>query len=259
MATYKTKGIILHRKNFSESDRIITVLTLGYGKIYAIAKGIRRPGSKTSGHLELFTYCDLFIASGRNLDIICQAETKNSFRPLRYNLFKTSIAYYIAELVLKITQEKQENQDIFNLLIDTFDYLSKDGNPEVLVRWFELALIGNTGFHPQFNQCVHCKKEIKENQESFFSAISGGILCPLCMKFDSFVIKLSKDVLNNLKILQRSELEDIKQLKIERNTLNKIESLMNFYINFILERELKSKKFVQRIKREKVAYSSSEQ
>ncbi len=255
MATYKTKGIILHRKDFSESDRIVTIFTLDYGKIYTIAKGIRRPGSKSSGHLELFTYCDLFIASGRNLDIICQAETKNSFRPLRYNLFKTSLAYYIAELVLKIAQERQKNKNVFNLLKDTFNYLSKDGNPEVLLRWFELALIGNTGFHPEFNRCVHCKREIKENQENFFSATSGGILCPLCIESDSFVIRLSKDALNNLRILQRSELEDTNQLKIKKDILEEIESIMNFYINFVLERELKSKKFVQKIKKEKIAYS----
>jgi DNA repair protein RecO (recombination protein O) len=253
MATYKTEGIILHRRDFSEADKIITIFTEDYGKIYAVAKGIRRPVSKSSGHLELFTYCDLFIASGRNLDIICQVETKASFRPLRCNLLKTSIAYYIAELVLKITPEKQENKDVFNLLVETFDYLSKDGNPEVLIRWFELALIKNTGFHPEFNRCVHCKKEIKENQSNFFSAISGGILCPLCIEFDPFIIKISKNTLKNLKILQRSKIEDVNQLKIKKDTLGEIESLMSFYISFILERELKSKKFVQEVK-EKVTF-----
>ncbi len=253
MATYKTNGIILHRRNFSESDRIITIFTLDHGKIYTIAKGIRRPVSKLSGHLELFTYCDLFMASGRNLDIICQAETKNSFRHIRHNLFKTSIAYYMAELVLRVIQERQENKEVFKLLKETFYYLSKDGDPEILVRWFEINLIKNVGFHPEFNWCVHCKKEIKENQEVFFSANFGGILCSSCKKFDYSVFKLSEDALKNIKILQKGKLQNIYKLEIKEDILDEIENLMNFYISFILEKELKSKKFIQKIKKEKVA------
>ena len=39
MATYKTKGIILRRSNFSEADRLITILTEDRGKIRVLAKG----------------------------------------------------------------------------------------------------------------------------------------------------------------------------------------------------------------------------
>ena len=52
MAIYREQGIVLRTYKLGETDRIVHVLTSGRGKIRAVAKGIRRPGSKFGGRLE---------------------------------------------------------------------------------------------------------------------------------------------------------------------------------------------------------------
>ena len=52
---YQTEGIGLRRSDFGESDRLLTVLTPERGKIRLIAKGARKPSSRKSGHVELFS------------------------------------------------------------------------------------------------------------------------------------------------------------------------------------------------------------
>jgi len=53
---YQTEAIIIKKTKLGEADRILTLYTPGLGKIQAVAKGVRRPKSKLSGHLELLTH-----------------------------------------------------------------------------------------------------------------------------------------------------------------------------------------------------------
>ncbi|GFP23797.1 DNA repair protein RecO (recombination protein O) [Candidatus Hakubella thermalkaliphila] len=63
-----------------EADKIVRILSEKEGIIDAVAKGIRKTKSKFGGRLEPFTYSDLHLYQGRNLDIILQAETINPFK-----------------------------------------------------------------------------------------------------------------------------------------------------------------------------------
>ena len=50
---YKTDAVVLKQMPLGETNRIITFYTREYGKIAAIARGVRRPGSKFGGSLEI--------------------------------------------------------------------------------------------------------------------------------------------------------------------------------------------------------------
>lgn len=116
--TYKTEGIILSRKNIGEADRLLTILTKQHGKIRVIAKGVRRPMSRKRSHLELFNQVNLFLAKGRNLDIITEAEAKNDFKLWRKDLLRIGMAYHLSEVVEKLTREGEELPQVYKLLSD---------------------------------------------------------------------------------------------------------------------------------------------
>ena len=63
---------MLSRFDYSEADRILTLITPAGGKIKAIAKGIRRPTSRIGGSVEPFAELRLALAVGRTLDVITQ-------------------------------------------------------------------------------------------------------------------------------------------------------------------------------------------
>ena len=75
---YRTDAIILRRSDLGEADRILTVYTPHLGKLRAIAKGVRKPGSRKAGHLEPFTRVALQLDRGRDLLMVSQAETIES-------------------------------------------------------------------------------------------------------------------------------------------------------------------------------------
>src|SRR5580700_1429490 len=93
---YRTEALILRERRIGEADKILTLYSLDRGKFDAIAKGVRRPTSRKSGHLEVLTRVSLLLASGRSLDVITQSETVESFAVLRDDLERLSRAIYVA-------------------------------------------------------------------------------------------------------------------------------------------------------------------
>ena len=149
--TYKTEGVILKRINFGEADRILTILTKHYGKIRVRAPGIRRVISRKAPHLELFNHSNLFIAQGKNLDIVTEAQTINSFPKIRKDLNKIETAFYLVELVDKLCPERQENHEVFTLLTETLKNLEAGCYNDInhYGENFASELLGILGFLPR--------------------------------------------------------------------------------------------------------------
>ncbi len=147
MSSYKTEGVILKRTNYGEADRILTIYTKHYGKIKTIAKGVRKITSRKGGNVELFNHCVLFLAEGRNLDIVTEAQVVNSFSKLKKDLRKTAAAFYLVELVDQLTPDRQVNRQVFNLLVGTLGELSaKRSELSATTRNFEIELLRLLGF-----------------------------------------------------------------------------------------------------------------
>lgn len=153
MGSYKTEGIIIKRLNFGEADKILTVFTKHYGKIHALAKGVRKITSRKGGSVELFNWVTLFLATGKNLDIVTEVQAKDVFSDFRKDLKKVGVAYYFCELVDKLCPERQKNTEAFYLLtrslrdlgggFKNLQYQSR------LVQNFETKLLEELGFWPR--------------------------------------------------------------------------------------------------------------
>ncbi|MFQ5858562.1 MAG: DNA repair protein RecO [Anaerolineae bacterium] len=265
---YRTPAIVLKRQDFGEADRILTLFTPDVGKLRVIAKGVRKITSRKSGHVELFTYSHLLIAKGRNLDIVTQAETLQSFRAVREDLSRIMYAYYIAELVDQFTEDRDENRRLFDLLLATLQALGETDDVRRTTRFFELRFLEAVGYRPQLFRCVQCNREI-EPVDNFFGLEAGGVLCPDCIvgvperprpelaegpairegyagygESPSPVRPLSLNALKVLRFMQREPYPAVEKLNIRRETHGEMERLMHRYLTHLLERDLKSVEFL---------------
>ncbi len=249
---YRTKGFVLKRMDLGEADKILTIYTPGSGKLRAIAKGVRRPGSRLGGHVDDFAYADMLLARGRDLDVVTQSQTIDSFRPLREELWRASYGYYIAELVDSFNEERSENQPLFDLLIDAFRLLSSESELPVVVRFFELHMLDLVGYRPELEHCVRCRAEIKP-EANYFSAMLGGAVCPNCGPSEGSSVRISLNTLKLLRHLQRLRSFPAGGLKVDPATRREAESVMRDYIEHLLERAMKSTAFLDRLRHEDAA------
>lgn len=142
---YQTEAIVLKRLNFGEADRVLTLYTRRQGKIKALAKGVRRVASRKGGNVEVFNHVVLYLAKGKNLDLVTEAQVSNAFKSWRKDLKKIGLAYYFCELVDKLTAENQPNQAVFDLLKNYLARISQVKGWKI-VREFEEALLEELGF-----------------------------------------------------------------------------------------------------------------
>ena len=249
---YKTEAIIIRQARLGEADEIITLFTPNLGKLRAVAKGARRPRSKLGGHLEPLTHSALMLAQGQTLDIITQGQTINSFMALRQDLWRTTCALYAAELVDQFTEERAESYPIYKLLLETLGRLEKEPNPELALRHFELRLLDVLGYRPELHTCLRCQKPL-EPTTNCFSASGGGVLCPGCSASEPVVRPISVNALKVLRFLQAQDFPAASRLRLEPELAIEVESILREYIRYLLEREVKSVAFMDRLRREKAS------
>lgn len=246
---YRTEALVLRRSDFGEADRLLTVFTPSYGKIRLVAKGARKPTSRKSGHVELFSHGQYMVAVGRELDILTQAETIEPFLALRSDLLRTTYAYYVAELADAFTAERDENRHIFDLVRDAFGWLCTSDNLSLVARYYELHLLGLAGFQPQLFVCVSCKKPL-EPEVSFLSPAGGGVFCRECGHDHVGATKLSVNALKVMRFLQTREWESCRLLRLSQASQTEVEQTLASYITYHLERRLKSADFIHRLRQQ---------
>jgi DNA repair protein RecO (recombination protein O) len=253
----RTEGIVLRRKDFGESDRILTLFTKKLGKVSAIAKGCRKPSSKLSGHVELFMRSSFLIAIGRNLHIISQAENITSYEGLRKDLHGVGIGSYVIELIDAVTYDEGSNLKLYELLISTLEYLESGKPPAVTLRYFDLHTLDLVGFRPEVFQCVECGRKIIE-QDQFISGELGGVVCPGCAGKASGVDlrPISSRVLKYLRHIQRSKIQDLFNINVPPGVEEGLEKVIGYYLGHTLEKHLNSPDFIKRVRENSPHYRS---
>lgn len=245
----RTEGVILRRRDFGEKDRLLTIFTRKMGRVGVIAKGVRNPQSKKAGHVEMFMRSSLLIAKGRNLHILTQAEVLDAYPELRGSLPGIGYGSYVAELLDAFTYEEGSHLPLYRLLVATLERLNRGLDPDVVLRVYELRLLGEVGFRPQLFQCVECRAEIVE-EDQYFSGMLGGVVCPACAGDHPSAAyrSISSRVLKYLRHLQRTPFRELVSLSIPQELRADLEGVMGYYLTTILEDKLRTPDVMARIR-----------
>ena len=248
---FRTQAIVLSRRDFGESDRLLKLFTPDYGKISAVAKGARKPKSKVGGHIELFARSDVLIHKGRSLDILTQAELIDPYLGLRQDLKRAAYANYVAELLDRFTADEDVAQaELFALLHHSLRRIAEAADLRLAARFYELHLLDLTGFRPELMECVATRQPLRP-EDQFFSSDEGGVVSqsaaahigsPL-VSLDFHTLKLLRHLLRNAQHYER-----VQSLRVTPQQHAQAERIMLGYISHLLESRLQSIDFIRRLR-----------
>src|SRR5438067_11800677 len=230
--------------DLGEADRIVTFFSRDVGKIRAVAKGVRRTTSRAAGHLEPFTLSDIMVAIRRELDIVSQADTLESFRQVREDLVLTTHAYYLAEVVDLLTEDRMENRDVFDALVDGLRDLADTADARLVLIVFHVRLLEALGYRPELRECVSCRAVIEPDRNQF-SAHAGGVLCPGCGPRESSAHAVGTSALKLLRFVQQTE--GRRAVSVPDAVGREAEALLRSYAEHIVERRLRSPALIARV------------
>lgn len=172
--TYTSEGIVLSRRNYNEADRILILFSKNYGKLSLLAKGIRRIKSKKRGHLEVFSKVKFSAVKGKGMDIVTEVETLNDYSGIRKNLNKVSLAYYLCEVVVKITQEDGNPSSLYSLLSSALESISEETELKKLRLKFVYQILVEMGYWPEDKKMIDADSVLDDVLERKLNSVRVG-------------------------------------------------------------------------------------
>lgn len=132
----RTQAIILRRTNYGEADKIINFLTTD-GQVSALARGIRKSGSKLAGALEPFSVVELVLVKGRgDLYRITSANLLAHFDQIVASYERLELGYYFMKIASRLSQDL-DGDHWFVILKQTLEALNQSALDMRLIKaWF---------------------------------------------------------------------------------------------------------------------------
>jgi DNA repair protein RecO (recombination protein O) len=182
------RAMVLRWHKLGEADRIVVLLTAEHGKVRAVAKGVRKPGSKLGGRLEPLGHVRVQWweprgAAPGTLKTLTQADTIDAFAALRADLGRLTRALALAEAVDQLTvddAEPAEAADRLRMLHGALRMLDTGDRP-ALVGAFFWKLLAADGVGPQLDACVACGTTDLDGPVGF-DLDDGGLRCAGCRR-----------------------------------------------------------------------------
>ena len=221
----KTKGIIISETNYSETSKILNILTEDYGKIGVISKGARKMKSPLRSVSQKMIYGEFVLKySDKGLSNLVEVNVLNSFKNIITNFKCASYSFYLISLINQVLNDSHltynYDKNIFKLLEQALLKINNGLDSSLIVNIVELQLLKYLGVSLELNHCINCG--CKDNIITI-SLDEGGILCNKCFKEISL---LSLKSIKLIRLMYYVDLEKLDNIKIKDN--NSIEQINHF-------------------------------
>ena len=248
MPLYQTPAIVLRSTPYGESDQIVTLYTLDFGKMKGIAKGAKRSRKRFANTLEIGSYIQVAFFEKETQDLVRldQSELIRPFGSLREDITKLAWASYFIELVNEMTAERIKNKALFKLLVFFLNLIDQGMLQEEIQRVFEVRLLSLLGYQPHFDHCTRCQKRLS-GENFFFGIREGGVLCPSCATHLPGLVPISLGTVKTLLLAQSLPLEKVRRLSFSPQSSKESRAVLSVFLQEYLGKELKSKKFLEQI------------
>ena len=245
---YVTDAIVLSRFDLGEADRVLTLITPDYGKLKAIAKGIRRPSSRLGGSLEPFAELNVALARGRTFDVVTEVRVGHAWLALRDRLESAATAWYLAELADRSLEERHAAHELYALLHRAYELLDAGMAPGRVARWYEMHLADELGQRPEVDRCVECDRMLEPGERFRWVPPLGGVVCQRCPGPPTDRTELSLEALKLLKAYQRMDVEAIAALRLSPAVEAEVETALRDFMRVALERDPRSLAFLDEVR-----------
>lgn len=241
MDRFVEEAVVLSTLDYGEADRIVTLFTLGRGRLSAFAAGARKSRRRFPGALEPATHLKARLVERRGdtyrLDA---ADVVSSHHHLRADLGRIGRSLYALELCRELTRDHEPHPQLFQSLLDYLALLDQaKAGPTSLIA-FELDTLARAGFRPQFAPCTRCGGETGERPR--FDPDLGGAMCERCSPQFPYAVPAKAEVIDALARLQAGERTPF-DLEIRKSA----RELLNLFIEHHLGRRLKSVDFLNQV------------
>lgn len=228
MRSSKTEAIVIKRRDFGEKDRILTLFTREDGKLDAISKGARRPGSRFSYFSDIGSVGQFYIYQSKSIPII--TDYKPIFAPeaAREDFNKTEKLSFAFRLIDKLYHEADPHPKTYDILKHTTKEIS-GSHYQMMFLIFLLNVIDDLGMRPKLDSCTFCQKPVTSEKEISF-ALDSGVCHSGCAQ--EGVREISANELKLLRFIYKKPYNEISRARVSPEIFDRAYLLIAEYFNW---------------------------
>lgn len=148
----ETQGIVIKTLKYGDTSIISRILTRDLGVQSYMIKGVRSPKAKNKASLyQAPNILDLVVyyRANKNLQQVKEARHYHIYRSVPFDIRKSSIALFIAELLTKTVIEEEKNPALFEFIRQHLIFLDEQEEVDPSFHFhFMLQLSRFLGFYP---------------------------------------------------------------------------------------------------------------
>jgi len=243
---YRVEGIVIRSIDYGEGNKIITLLTPAYGKQGIVVRGAKKLKSRYGPMAQLFTYGDYSYYKAGTLGTLNSGEIIEPYRELREGLEGPAYAAYAAELTDRAINDDEAAAYLFHQLKACQTALAQGKDPEVVLRVYEMKVVGAAGYAPVLDECVNCGRR---DAAFRFSSNAGGALCGSCRHRDPAAVDLDPAVWKLLRLFAAMDMRRLGNVTVRDSFKKQLRLTLRKWMDTHLGLNLKSRHFLDQLEK----------
>jgi len=241
-------AICIRTVDYSETSQVLSFLTRGAGLVRLIAKGAKRPKSKT-GPLDLLSEGEIVYTTpaSQAMGTLMEFSEATSHPYLRRDAERLHTAMYMLELSGEMIAEGDPHPQAYDLLHNSLHRLAEPGSrPAAVLAFYQWRLLTHVGLLGELTDCVSCGQAIVGSQSGpttgvHFSSDAGGLLCRDCEAGQHEKLPLGRDTLAGLSALRATRnLQATRgKVTITQNQADAVNRLLHYHATNLAHKPLK--------------------
>ena len=241
MKIVDVKGLVLNETNYSDSSKILNVLTSEYGLIGIISKGCRNLKSKLRGASRKLVYGTFhFYYKENGLSTLISIDVISDYPKTIMDLERVVYASYLLDLTRQVVKQSKDS-NILPLVVSSLEKLENGLNPAVITNILELKYLDFLGVSPIVTGCAVCGKTT--NIVSL-SPTAGGFICKDCYQNEGYY---SDKTIKLLQMYYYVDLEKITKIDVNPKVNEEINKFLEDYYDRYTGIYLNSKKMLKNV------------
>lgn len=235
------EGIVVSETPYSESSKIINVLTKDAGIIGIMAKGAKRIKSPlriateklTLGVFQVYYHED-------KLSTLISADILNPLLNIKTDIIKIGYLTYIVELASQTAKQNTSNF-IYSILKSTILKIESGLDPMIMTNILEVKMLDYLGVGIDLDKCIKCGNT---TNIVTISGDEGGYICSDCHTYEPIY---GEKTIKMFRLYYYVDIDSVSDLKISEEVVENINTILTDYYDRFTGLYLKSKEFLKTI------------
>ncbi|CAD2076072.1 DNA repair protein RecO [Phocicoccus pinnipedialis] len=220
---YQDKAIMIRQTNYSESSRIITILTENGISVPLMARGFNKINSPFTSLKQGFQNILFTYSRYRGMGTLTEVDVIHPYRNMNADFDLYTGASYVLEVISRVVEEDYPDKNLYDLCKIAFDRLDDGSEMYAVLSFVLIKLFPKYGVGLNIERCMSCGSyDFKKlNRYSFKFH---GLLCTDCQTEESIgrSVFIEPRIVYLIAFLKHVRINDLNSIDINTETAKKM-------------------------------------